>query len=209
MCAQAVYHESGQCFTVHIFSNNEERTAAFYCKFEHGQEFLEVGDLLVVDQDVRVLHFASHLLRIRHEISREITTIELHTLHGLEDSVATLGIFDGNHAIYRHFAHTIGNELTDFSIVVGRDSGYLFDFVVVCAHLFSLRFDAFHHFAHSLVDTTLEIERISTSSHVFHAFGENGLCEHGGSCGAITCIITRLRGYTLDELCTSVLERIF
>ena len=161
-------------------------------RFEYWHELFEIRNLLVVNQDVRILHFASHLLRISHEISRKITTVELHTLHGLEDSVATLSIFDGNHAVYRHFAHTIGNELTNFSIVVGRDSGYLFDFVVVCTHLFCLRFDAFHHFAHSLVDTAFEVERISTSSHVFHSFGENGLCEHSSRRCAVACIITRL-----------------
>ena len=207
--AQAVHHEGGQCFAVHIFGDHQEGASALHGGFEDGEEVFEVGNLLVVDQDVGVLHLAVHLFGVGHEVSRKITAVELHTLDGFEHRVASLGIFDGDHAIGRDSAHAVGDEFTDFGVVVGRDGGHLFDFVVVVAHLFGLRLDVCHHGAHGLVDTAFEVEGVGAGSHVFHAFGEDGLREHGGRRRTVARIVARLGGHALDELCAGVLEGVF
>ena len=206
LCAETVHHKSSQRFAIHIFGNDEEGTTALHGRFEDGQKLLHARNLLVVDEDIGVLHIANHLLGVGHEVGRKITAVELHTFYGLEHRVASFGIFNRDHTVHRNGTHTVGNEFTDFAVVVGRDGGHLFNLVVVAVHLFGLCFDAFHHALHGLVDTALEVERIGTSGHVFHTFRQNGLCQYGGRGGAVAGIVTGLGSHTLHELCTCILE---
>ena len=66
-----------------------------------------------------------------------------------------------------------------------------------------------HHSVHGLVDTALEVEGVGSGGHVFHAFGEDGLREHGSRCRTVARVVARLGGHALDELCTGVLEGVF
>ena len=66
-----------------------------------------------------------------------------------------------------------------------------------------------HHSVHGLVDTALEVEGVGPGGHVFHAFGEDGLREHGSRCRTVARVVARLGGHALDELCTGVLEGVF
>ena len=179
------------------------------CWFEHGEEILQIRNLLIVDENVRLLHVALHLFRIGHEVGREVTAVELHTFHSLEHRVATLCILDGDNTIHADSAHTIGNELTNFSIVVSRDACHLLNLLVAFAHLFSLCLNAFYHFCHSLVHTALQIERVSTSCHISHTLCQDGLRQDGSSSSAITGIVARLARNALHELCASILETVF
>ena len=72
------------------------------------------------------------------KIWRKIATVELHTLNGLQNRVTALSIFNGDDAIDSHGTHTIGNQLTDFRVVVGRDCCHLLNLVVALLNLFSL-----------------------------------------------------------------------
>ena len=205
---QAVHHERSESFAVNVLGDDQQGTSALHGGFEDRQEVLDVGDLLVVNQDVGVLHHALHLFGVGHEVSREIATVKLHTLHGLQHRVATLGIFDGDDTVHAHGAHTVGDELTDFSVVVGGDGSHLFNLVVAFAHLFALFADAFHHFGHGLVNAAFHVERVGTSCHVLHAFGQDGLSQHGGSGRTIAGIVAGFRCHALHQLCAGVLESV-
>ena len=202
---QTVYNQSCQRFAIHIFCNNQQRTTSLYCRFKNGQEIFQVGNLLIINQDVRFLHFALHLLRVGNEVSREVATIELHTFNHTDSSISTLGLFDSDDTVFGNFAHSVCNQLTDNGVIVGRNRSNLFNLVIVVTHFLCLSFDRINHFGNSLVDTAFDIHRAGTSSHVLQAFGYDGLSQNSSGCSTITCIITGLGSNFLYQLCAGIL----
>ena len=57
---------------------------------EHREQILHRRDLLVVDQDERILEDRFHLLRIGDEVRREVAAVELHALDRLERRLEAL-----------------------------------------------------------------------------------------------------------------------
>ena len=208
LATQTVHHQSSQRLAVYVFGNHQQRATALHCRFEDRQEILQVGNLLVVNQDVRILHHALHLLRIGHEISRQVATVELHAFHHTDSSVASLGFFDGNHTVLADFLHGFGQKFPDFRVIIGTDGSHLFYLVVIIAHLFSLAFDVLYDFGHGLVDTAFQVHRVRTGSHVLQAHAHNTLRQYGSRGRSVTGIVTRFAGHALDQLRTCVFKRI-
>src|ERR1043166_6937777 len=55
---------------------------------------LKVRELLLVDQDVRVLEFDAHLVGVGDEVGRYIAAVELHALDHLKLGIERLGLLD-------------------------------------------------------------------------------------------------------------------
>ena len=66
---------------------------------QHRHQVLVAGDLLLVDQDVRVFQLALHLLRVGDEVRRQIAAIELHALDELVVGLQGLAFLDGDDAV--------------------------------------------------------------------------------------------------------------
>ena len=139
-----------------------------------------------------MLHNAFHLFCICYEVSRQVTTIELHTFYYTDGSISTLSFFYSDNTILRNLTHSVGNQLTDNRVVVCRNGSNLFNLIVVIANLFSLRFDRFYYLSNSLVDTTFQIHRISTCGNVLQTYAYDSLSQYGSGSSTITCIIASL-----------------
>ena len=83
-----------------------------------GSSRLQVRQLLLVDQDVRIRKLDLHLLRIGDEVRRQIAAIELHALDDVELEFETLRFFDGDHAFLADLLHRFGDLLADHGIAV-------------------------------------------------------------------------------------------
>src|SRR5690606_19178327 len=70
--AELVDDERGERLTLDVFRDDEERLLLTRDRLEHREEILHVRDLLLGDEDVRVLEDGLHALRIRHEVRREV-----------------------------------------------------------------------------------------------------------------------------------------
>ena len=68
LAAQTVHHKCGQSLAIHVLGNHQQGSAALYSRLQDGQEVLQVAYLLVIDEDVGVLHHALHLLGVGHEV---------------------------------------------------------------------------------------------------------------------------------------------
>jgi chaperonin GroEL len=66
--AQLVDDERRERFTFDVFRDDEQRTAEARDLLEHGQQILHRADLLLVDQDDRILEDDFHALGIGHEV---------------------------------------------------------------------------------------------------------------------------------------------
>ena len=158
-----------------------------------------------MDQDVRLVHFYFHGLGVRYEVRADVSAVELHTLYDVDGGVHTFGFADGDHAVLAYLAHGVSNEFAYLGVVVGGDRGYLLDLVEVVAYHFALLLDMSHYGADSFVYTALQIHRVSSCGYVLQSDANDGLCENGSSCCAVTGLVAGLRCNLLDELCAEVL----
>ena len=208
LSAQAVDDERSECLAVNVFCDDEQRTSALYGRLEDGQEVLQVGDLLIVDEDVGVLHDALHLLCVGDEVRAEVATVELHAFDHADSGVAALSLFDGDDAVFADLLHGVGQELTNLGVVVGAYCCHLLYLLIVGSDRLGLLLDVLNDSGYCLVDTALQVHGVGTCCHVLQAFANNGLSQYGGCCCAVACIVAGLACHALHELCASVLEGI-
>jgi len=66
-------------------------------RLQHGHQVFVAGDLLLVDEDVRVFQLALHLLRVGDEVRRQVSPrVELHALDELVGRLEGLAFLDGD-----------------------------------------------------------------------------------------------------------------
>ena len=206
LAAQTVHNKGGQSLSLNVLGNNQEGTASLYSRFQNGQEVLQVADLLVIDEDVGVLHLALHLLGVGYEVGREVATVELHALYHTDGGVSALCLLNGDNAIFAHLLHSICQELANLGVVVGADGSNLLNLLIVVAHNLSHVLDFCNNGSNGLVDTALQVHGVGTSCHVLQTFANDSLSQYGSSGCTITSIIASLGSHALHQLCTSILE---
>src|ERR1700689_1646415 len=118
---QFVDDESSQRFAFNILSDDDQRLAALGNLLEQREKILHAGNLLFVDQDVRVLESNFHALRIGNEVRREIAAVELHALDHFELGLKRARLFHRDDAILPVFLHSFRNDVANGFVVVGRD----------------------------------------------------------------------------------------
>ena len=205
---QTIDNQSGQRFAIYVLCDDQQRTSALYSRFENRQQLFEVRDLLIIDQDIRLVHLHLHRLGVGDEIRADISAVKLHTLYHIDRGVHTFCLADSDDAVFRNFTHRVSNQFADLRVVVGRNSSYLFDLVEVVTDYHSVLLDLLYDSSDSFVDTAFEVEWVSSCGNVLQTHANDSLCQNGCGGGTITCLIAGLGSYFLNELCTEVLCRI-
>ena len=82
--AQLVDDERRQRLALDVLGDDEQRPAGARHLLEQRQQVLHRADLLLVDQDERVLEHDFHALGIGDEVRREVAAVELHALDDVE-----------------------------------------------------------------------------------------------------------------------------
>ena len=75
---QLVDDQRGERLAFEILGDDQERPAFRRDLLEDGQQVLERRDLLVVEQNRRVLQHDFHAFGVGHEVGREVAAVELH-----------------------------------------------------------------------------------------------------------------------------------
>ena len=88
--ANVVHHQGGQRFAIHVFSNDQQRAASLGNLFQHRQQVADVGDLLVVQQDVWIFHQGQLAILVVDEVGGKVAAIELHAFHDIQFIFQTL-----------------------------------------------------------------------------------------------------------------------
>ena len=206
---KAVDNERRESFAIYIFGDDQERPSALYSGFENRKEFFEVGDLLIVDKDVRFLHLDLHSLGVRYEIRTDISAIELHTLYHIDGGIHTLGFTDGDHTVFADFTHCIRNQFADLGIIIGGNGGHLLDLIEVIPNDYGILFDLCDNSSYGFVDTAFEVERVSTRGHVLETHTHDGLRQYSSSRCSVTGLVSGLGCHFLNELCAKVFGCVF
>ncbi len=207
--AQFVHDECGKSLAIHVLGDDYQRTALLCNRLQHAHDFLHGRNLLVGKQDIRLLHHGLHLLGVGHEVCRDISAVELHTLDYIHVGLGAFRFLDGYHTLLVHLAHSLGDKGADILVVVGRNGSHLLDFVDVAAHLAALSFQRLHDLGNGLVYTAFEVHRVGACRYVFQAHADDGLSQYGRSGGTVAGVVIGPRCDFLDHLRTHVGELVF
>ena len=203
--AQLVDHERRKRLALDILGDDEQRPARLHHGLEQRQHGLKTGELLFVDQDVRVLELRRHLLGIGDEVGRDIAAVELHALDDFELRVEALGFLDGDHTLIADLLHGLGNHVSDGLLAIGRNRADLGD-LRGTGDFLRLLLDGLDDFGHRLVDAALEVHRVHARGHGLQALADNRLGQDCRGRRAVASRLVGLRGDFFEHLRAHVLE---
>src|SRR5258707_7693830 len=169
---QTVDDEGSERLAFDVFRNDDERLAGLYHGLEQRQQLVQRGELLLVDQDVGIVHFNAHLVGVGDEVGRDVAAVELHAFDDLEFGLERLGFFNRDDALVTDLLHGVGEELADLRITVGRDGADLGDFLVG-GDLLGVLDEVGDHGVDRQVDTALQIHRIHARGNRLGALAHN------------------------------------
>ena len=203
--AKLVDDQSRKRFALDVLGDDEERTARLNHRFQNRKNCLEVRELLLVDEDVRVGQLDLHLFRVGDEIGRKIAAVELHAFDDIELELEPLGFLDRDHAFLADLLHRFGNLFADFPVIVGRNDPDLSDFVR-SRNILGTRLEIFDHFLDRDIDAALQIHRVHSSGDRLHPFANDRLRKNRCSGRSVTGDVIGLRGHFAHHLSAHVLE---
>src|SRR6478672_2791421 len=202
---QAVDDKSGESLAFDVFRDNYKRLAALNNGFQQRKQFIQLRQLLFIDEDVGVFHFNAHLVGVGDEVGRDVAAVELHAFDDLKLGLERLGFFDRDHALVADLLHGVGKELADFGVAVGREGADLGDFLVR-GDLLGVLDEVGDHGIHRQVDTALQIHRVHAGGNRLGAFADDRSRQHGRGGGAVAGSVGRLGGDFAHHLRAHVLE---
>src|SRR5438034_3778196 len=205
--AQLVDDERRQRLTLDVLGDDHQGAAALGHLLEERQELAHVGNLLLVDQDVRVLQHALHAFGVGDEVWAEIAPIELHPLDDLEGGLEALRLLDGDDAVLADLLHRLGDDLADGLVVVGGNRADLGD--RLAADGLRELLDLFDRLLDGLLDALLEIHGIGAGGDRLDALAVDRLGEDRGGRRAVAGNLRGLARHFSHELGTHVLPGVF
>src|SRR5438105_3422807 len=203
--ADVIHHQRGKRLAFDLLGDAQQRLAGLGDLLQDRQQLADRRDLLVVQQDIRILEHADLLLGIVDEVRREIAAVELHALDEVELVLQRLAVLDGDHAFLADLVHRIGDDLADVGVGVGGNRADLGNLLRGGAGLGNL-LQLLDHGDYGLVDAALEVHRVHAGGDELHALAHDRLSENRGRRGAVTGHVGGLGGDFLHHLRTHVLE---
>ena len=204
--AQLVEDDGGQRLALDVVGDDNELLARVEHGLEHRQDLLNVRDLLVRDEDERVVNDGFHLVVIGDHIRSDIAAVELHTFDDLGIGLGGLALLDGDDAVLADLLHRLGDELADV-LVTGRDRADTRD-VAAAAHGLGVGADGFDGRLGRLLDAAAHDHRIRAGGEVLQTLADHRLRQHGGGGGAVARDVVGLGAHFADELRAHVLKRV-
>src|SRR6266571_1339579 len=204
--AQLVDDERRQRLTLDVLGDDHQGTSALGDLLQKRQELAHVGDLLLVDQDVRVLQHALHALGVGDEVRAQVAPIELHPLDDLEGRFEALRLLHRDHPVLADLLHRLGDDLADGLVIVRGDGADLGN--GLAADRFGELLDLLDRLLDGLLDPPLEVHGVGAGGHGLDALPIDRLGQDGRRGRAVA---GNLRGLARDfthELGAQVLLRV-
>ena len=204
--AQTVDEQGGQRIALDVLGDDDELLAGLDDLLQNGQDVLNGGDLLIGDEQVRIIDNSFHLVGVGDHIRGDIAAVELHAFDNIEAGLGGLGLFDGDDASGRDLLHGLGDQLADL-LVAGGDGADAGD-VRAAVHGLRVGLDGLDGGVNGLLHALAHDHGVGAGADVLQALADDGLCQQGGGGGAVACDVVRLRSDFTDELSTHILKRI-
>ena len=203
---QAVQQQSGQSVAFHILGDDDELPAGLDNGLQNRQDLLNVGDLLIGDQQVSIVQDGFHLVGIGDHVGGDIAPVELHAFHHVQAGLGGLALFDGDDALGADLFHGLGNQLADGS-VAGGDGANTGD-VLGAVNRHGIGLDGLHSGGNGLLNALAHDHGVCTGGQVLQALAGDGLGQQSRGGGAVTGHIIGLGSDLADELCAHILKGI-
>src|SRR5579859_7735309 len=202
--AELVDDDRRERLALDVLGHDQQRAAGLDDLLEHRQEILDRADLLVRDEDVRVVEHGLHALGIRDHVRRQVALVELHALGELELEAEGLALLDVHDAVLADLLDRVGDDVADLALARG-DGGDAGD-VLLAVDLLRLLLEVVDDELDSLLDAALETHRVRARGDVLQALAHDRLGEHRGRRRAVAGDVVGGRGGLADALCALVLE---
>ena len=97
--AQTVDEQGGQRLALDVLGDDDAASCppVTICS-SSGQDLLDGGDLLIGDEQVRIVDNSFHLVGVGDHIRGDIAAVELHAFDDVEAGLGGLGLFNGDDA---------------------------------------------------------------------------------------------------------------
>src|SRR6266576_398053 len=202
--AQLVDDDRRERLALDILRHDQQRLTGLDHRLEHRQQVLDGADLLVRDQDERVLEDRFHALGVRDHVRRQIALVELHALSELELEAERLPLLDVHDAVLADLLDRVGEDVADLTIARrdGRDARD----VLLAGDLLGLRLQVLDDSLDGLLDAALERHRVRARRDVPETVADDRLSQDGRGRRAVAGDVVRRRGDLTDELRALVLE---
>ncbi|VUC23355.1 unnamed protein product [Clonostachys rosea] len=205
LSTELVENADGESLTVNVLSDDDKRASLLGGGLESRDDVLNSRDLLLGEEDQRVLELNLLGLGVGDEVGRHESTVESHTLSDLELILHGLAFLDGDDTLLANLLHSIGNHLAEVVVTVGTDSSNLGD-LLAGSDITLVLLEELDDGIDSSLNTTAQVHRVATGGNILDGLGENGTAEDGGSGGTVTGNFVGLGGDVLEKTGTEVLE---
>ena len=111
--AELVHDERREGLTVDVLGDDQRGLALLDRLLERREHVLDAGDLLVGDEDERVVEDRFHPIGVGHEVRRQVAAVELHPLGVFLLEAEALPLLDGDDAVLADLVHHLGDDLAD------------------------------------------------------------------------------------------------
>src|SRR5208283_2842860 len=203
--AQLVDDECRQRLALDVLGDDQQRTAGLHDALQQRQHRLQAGQLLLVDQDVRLVHLGDHLLGVRDEVRAHVAAVELHALDDVELGLDALGLLDRDDALVADLLHRLGDHLADLDLAVRADGADLRR-LARRGDLLGALLQLLDDRLYGLVDAALEVHRVHARGHRLRALADDRLRQHRRRGGTVTGGVAGLAGDRAHHLRAHVLE---
>ncbi len=204
--AELVDDDRGESLALDVLGDDQQRPTGLDDLLEHGQEILDGADLLVRDQDVRLVEHGLHALGVGDHVRREVALVELHALGELELEPEGLALLDVDDAVLADPVDRVGDDVADLALA-SRDRGDPGD-VFLARDPLRLLLQILDDRLDGLLDAALDPHRVRAGSDVLQALADNRLGEHRRRRRAVSGNVVGRRRDLFDELCALILERV-
>ena len=203
--ADGVDHERRQRLALDVLGDDQQLAAALRNPLEQREQLADIGDLLVDQEDQRLVELGALALLIVDEVRREVAAIELHALDHFELVLQARALFDGDHAFLADLRHGIRNGLADALVGVRGDRADLRDRLRILAGLGEL-LQLLGRGGDRQIDAALQVHRIRARGDRLQALADDRLRENRGGGGAVAGLIGGVGRDFLHHLRAHVLE---
>src|SRR5690606_27202163 len=180
-----------QRFAFDVFGDDHQRLASLGDRFQHRQQFADVGDLLVDQQHVRVIQLGRHVVLVVDEVWRQVAAIELHTFNHVQLVFQATTFFNRDDAFFAYTLHGVGDDLANGLVAVGRDGANLGDVAAVITGLGHVT-DGLDGSGSRLVDAALQVHRVHAGSNGLDTFVNDSLGQNGRGGSTVTGLVVGL-----------------
>src|SRR6266436_5958092 len=203
--AQLVDDQGSERLALNVLGHDDQRLAGLHHSFEQRQQLLEARQLLLIYQDVGVLHLDAHLVCVGDEVGRDVAAVELHALDHVELGLQRLRLLDRDDALVADLLHRLGEEAADFGVAIGRDGADLGD-LIVRGDLLGVGLQVLHDRLDGEVNAALEVHRVHAGGDRLGTFLHDRLGQHGRGGGAVASEVGGLARDFAHHLGAHVLE---